>query len=211
MPHATKTSKTSSTRKPRATRRAKDGSNSLVRLLGVLDLFTPAAPAWSTDALIRSLGMSRSNGYRYIKALSDVGLIAPVSNGHYVLGPRIVELDRQIRQCDPLYNAAGPAMKRLGIGEPALRAALCAIQRLRPVRARRAYAGQPAYPLYSWSDAPFVPGCRVQDHPALSAPVPIAQLVHEARKDHRNVWSGIRLDSFRDTWPRFAALAWSSL
>ena len=113
MPRAPRTSKTSSTRKPRATRRAKDGSNSLVRLLGVLDLFTPAAPAWSTDALIRSLVMSRSNGYRYIKALSDVGLIAPVSDGHYVLGPRIVELDRQIRQCDPLYNAAGPAMKRL--------------------------------------------------------------------------------------------------
>ena len=65
-----------------------------MRLLGLLDLFSPAAPAWSTEALIQSLGMSRSNGYRYIKALSDVGLMAPVSNGHYILGPRIVELDR---------------------------------------------------------------------------------------------------------------------
>ena len=113
MQHTTKAIRASSPRKPRAARRTKDGSNSLVRLLGVLDLFTPSAPAWSTDALIQSLGKSRSNGYRYIKALSDVGLLAPVSDGHYVLGPRIVELDRQIRQCDPLYNAAGPAMKRL--------------------------------------------------------------------------------------------------
>ncbi len=93
--------------------RESDGSNSLARLLGVLDLFTPAAPAWPTNALIKSLGMSRSTGYRYIKALADVRLLTPVSNGHYVLGPRIIQLDRQIRQCDPLYNAAEPAIRWL--------------------------------------------------------------------------------------------------
>ena len=111
---------------PRATQNSKGGSNSLVRLLGLLDLFSPAAPAWSTEALIQSLGMSRSNGYRYIKALSDVGLMAPVSNGHYILGPRIVELDRQIRQCDPLYNAAGPSIKRL-VADSGHSALLCAL------------------------------------------------------------------------------------
>src|SRR5688572_12073093 len=126
MQHTPRSSTKSSRRRPRPARRTKDGSNSLVRLLGVLDLFTPGAPAWSTDALIRSLDMSRSNGYRYIKALSDVGLIAPVSDGHYVLGPRIVELDRQIRQCDPLYNAAGPAMKRL-VSASQHSALLCAL------------------------------------------------------------------------------------
>lgn len=88
-------------------------SNSLARLLGLLDLFTPAAAVWSTDALIRSHGMSRSTGYRYIKALNDAGLLAAVSNGYYILGPRIIELDRQIRQCDPLYIASGPVMKDL--------------------------------------------------------------------------------------------------
>ena len=112
--------------KARAASRERGEGNSLVRMLGVLDLFTPVAPAWSTDALIRSLGVSRSTGYRYIKALTDIGLLAPVSNGHYILGPRIVELDRQIRQCDPLYNAAGPAMKELvaASGQSAL---LCAL------------------------------------------------------------------------------------
>lgn len=100
--------------------------SSLVRLLGLLDLFTPAAPAWSTDALIRSHGMSRSTGYRYIKALNDAGLLAAVANGHYILGPRIIELDRQIRQCDPLYIAGGPVMKQLvaATGQSAL---LCAL------------------------------------------------------------------------------------
>lgn len=111
-PASSKAKKASASPKVKATRES-DGSNSLARLLGVLDLFTPAAPAWPTNALIKSLGMSRSTGYRYIKALADVRLLTPVSNGHYVLGPRIIELDRQIRQCDPLYNAAGPAMRWL--------------------------------------------------------------------------------------------------
>ena len=95
-------------RKPKAV-----ASNSLARLLEILDLFSPAAPAWSTDALIRSRAMSRSSGYRYIKALNDVGLLAAVSNGYYILGPRIIELDRQIRQCDPMYVAGGPVLKQL--------------------------------------------------------------------------------------------------
>ena len=124
MPQTTRKQKAS--RNAGATRRTKGGSNSLVRLLSLLDLFTLAAPAWSTDSLIQSLEMSRSNGYRYIKALSDVGLLTPVSDGHYVLGPRIVELDRQIRQCDPLYNAAGPAMKQL-VSESRHSSLLCAL------------------------------------------------------------------------------------
>ena len=105
---------------------ARNVESSLGRLLSVLDLFTPAAPAWSAEALIRSLGKSRSTGYRYVKALTDVGLLAPVANGYYILGPRIVELDRQIRQCDPLYNAGGAAMKEL-VAASGHSALLCAL------------------------------------------------------------------------------------
>ena len=101
-------------------------SNSLARTVGLLNLFTPTAPIWSTEALIQSHGMSRSSGYRYIKALADVGLIAAVANGYYILGPRIVELDRQIRQCDPLYIAGGPVMKELVL-ETGHSALLCAL------------------------------------------------------------------------------------
>jgi len=36
-----------------------------------------------------------------------------VESGHFVLGSRILELDRQIRECDPLYNAASAAMTHL--------------------------------------------------------------------------------------------------
>ncbi|MDR6858783.1 IclR family transcriptional regulator C-terminal domain-containing protein [Variovorax guangxiensis] len=97
-------------------------SNSLVKLLDVLDLFTPAAPVWSSEELIRSQGLSRSTGYRYIKALSDAGLLAAVANGHYILGPRIIQLDHQIRQCDPLYISAD------GMLEPLVEATGCSAQ-----------------------------------------------------------------------------------
>jgi DNA-binding IclR family transcriptional regulator len=125
---ARRTGKRAKPRGSKSSARRDDRSegNSLVRMLGLLDLFTLAAPAWSTDALIRALSVSRSTGYRYIKALADIGLLAPVSNGHYILGPRIVELDRQIRQCDPLYNAAGPAMKQL-VAKSRQSALLCAL------------------------------------------------------------------------------------
>ncbi|MGA9865572.1 MAG: IclR family transcriptional regulator [Acetobacteraceae bacterium] len=108
--------------------RAIEAESSLARMLGLLDVFTPAAPSWSADALVRYAGVSRSTAYRYIKALSAAGLLNAVAEGHYILGPRITELDRQIRQCDPLYNAAGAAMKRLVV-ETGHAALLCTLFR----------------------------------------------------------------------------------
>jgi DNA-binding IclR family transcriptional regulator len=87
--------------------------NSLERMLSLLDVFTLAAPVWSTDELIRYSGTSRSTCYRYLKVLQNAGFLAPVANGSYILGPRIIELDRQIRMCDPVYTAGGPPMQRL--------------------------------------------------------------------------------------------------
>lgn len=87
--------------------------NSLEKMLGLLDVFTPAAPVWSTEDLIRYSGCSRSTCYRYLKVLQNAGFLTPVANGSYLLGPRIMELDRQIRMCDPVYTAGGPPMQRL--------------------------------------------------------------------------------------------------
>lgn len=87
--------------------------NSLEKMLSLLDVFTPAAPVWPTEQLILYSGCSRSTCYRYIKVLQRAGFLTPVANGSYILGPRIIELDREIRMCDPIYTAGGPAMKRL--------------------------------------------------------------------------------------------------
>jgi DNA-binding IclR family transcriptional regulator len=82
-------------------------------MLGLLDVFTTAAPTWSTEELIRFSGASRSTCYRHIKALQAAGLITPVAGGAWMLGPRIIELDRTMRLCDPVTAGGGPAMRRL--------------------------------------------------------------------------------------------------
>jgi DNA-binding IclR family transcriptional regulator len=82
-------------------------------MLRLLDAFTSAQPTRSTEDLIKFSGSSRSTTYRYIRALQRSGLLSPVANGSWTLGSRILELDLQLRSCDPLYLAGGTAMKRL--------------------------------------------------------------------------------------------------
>lgn len=91
----------------------RDVISSLDKMLGILDLFAPNQPVWSTADIIKTLGTSRSTAYRYIRGLHAVGLLGAVLNGFYVLGPRIVELDLQIRDCDPLYRAGEGILERL--------------------------------------------------------------------------------------------------
>jgi DNA-binding IclR family transcriptional regulator len=87
--------------------------SSLDKMLSILNLFTPKQPVWSTADIIKTLGTSRSTAYRYIRGLHAVGLLGAIRNGFYVLGPRIVELDLQIRECDPLYRAGEGILERL--------------------------------------------------------------------------------------------------
>ncbi|MGE0798314.1 MAG: IclR family transcriptional regulator [Lautropia sp.] len=53
-----------------------------------------------------------STCYRYIRELAQAGLLSS-SGGLYSLGHRIIRLDHQIRECDPLIGAARPFMQRL--------------------------------------------------------------------------------------------------
>lgn len=88
-------------------------SSSLTKMLAILDLFTLDTSIWSTNDLIHTLGTSRSTGYRYIKAMQSSGLLSAVGNGYHVLGPRIIELDLQIRICDPFHKAGTGVLEQL--------------------------------------------------------------------------------------------------
>src|SRR5687767_11953192 len=81
-------------------------AGSQARLLHILELFSEKDPVWSTAELIEALQTSRATAYRYIKLLHDAGLLTPVRNGYYSLGPRIIEMDFQIRRADPLLLAS---------------------------------------------------------------------------------------------------------
>jgi DNA-binding IclR family transcriptional regulator len=93
--------------------RTKEPSNSLVKMLNILDLFTIEDSIWATNDLLDAMSLSRSTGYRYIRALTSAGLLSAVGNGYYVLGPRIIELDLQIRGTDPLLKASDGVLEEL--------------------------------------------------------------------------------------------------
>jgi DNA-binding IclR family transcriptional regulator len=83
------------------------------RILGALQLFTIDEPEWSVDAAAQRLRLSIPTVYRYFRSLAQAGLITSSSRATYILGPAILELDRQIRLRDPLLSSAGDVMQRL--------------------------------------------------------------------------------------------------
>lgn len=87
--------------------------SSPARVLAILNLFDADNPVWNPDDINIKLGYSRTTGYRYVKELVDLGYLQKVSTGNYALGPKIIELDYQLRRSDPLLLAATPVMSRL--------------------------------------------------------------------------------------------------
>jgi DNA-binding IclR family transcriptional regulator len=87
--------------------------SSSAKVFAILDLFTRERPIWQPDEINEALGYSRPTGYRYVKELVEVGMLRKVAAGQYSLGGRIIELDYQLRQTDPVLLAARPAMQKL--------------------------------------------------------------------------------------------------
>ena len=79
------------------------------KVLGVISVFSEARPEWTVDEIAAALGLARTTAYRYARTLTETGFLAPSHSGSYILGARIIELDRQIRLGDPLMRA-GPAI-----------------------------------------------------------------------------------------------------
>lgn len=80
------------------------------KVFAILGLFTQERPVWQPDEINEALGYTRPTGYRYVKELVDAGMLQKVSAGRYALGGRIIELDYQLRQTDPVLLAAAPVM-----------------------------------------------------------------------------------------------------
>ena len=83
------------------------------KTLGILGLFTPDMPVRTSDEIIAYLDCPASTGYRHIKTLQSTGFLGRVGSGSYMLGPRVLELDRTVRMSDPVYIAGGAALRQL--------------------------------------------------------------------------------------------------
>lgn len=84
-----------------------------VNVLQVLRLFNDERRQLRVVQIARLLGVSSATAYRYVGELEQAGLVECAAVGWYVLGPAIVELDRQIREHDPLIAAAADVMRGL--------------------------------------------------------------------------------------------------
>ncbi len=83
------------------------------RMLRLLDLFDGQALGWTFEQLHEKTQYTRSTLYRYLRVLSESGLLTSLPRLGYTLGPRIIELDYKIRSGDPLIRAAEPVMEEL--------------------------------------------------------------------------------------------------
>jgi len=92
---------------------ARNTDSSLDRMLALLDAFTEEQPSWTADGIMARFGLSRATAYRYLKSLLKAGLLAPAADDTFIIGPRILQLDRQIRLADPLVNAGSTVVERL--------------------------------------------------------------------------------------------------
>jgi len=83
------------------------------RMLRVLDIIEEQSGGVTTEEMLQTLGFMRSTLYRYLKTLSAAGLVTSLPNVGYTFGPRIAELDYEMRNRDPLIIAAKPVMADL--------------------------------------------------------------------------------------------------
>jgi len=83
------------------------------RLLRILAQFDLDHAVLTPELLMDSLGASRASIYRDLRQLVASGLVERIGERGYALGPRIVELDRQIRLADPLLQAAAELPTKL--------------------------------------------------------------------------------------------------
>lgn len=86
--------------------------SSLTRMLSVLDHFDSTRPVMGIDELHALLGSSRSTVFRYLRELCAAALLTRAKGG-YTIGPKVIELDYHLRQCDPMLKAALPVMQEL--------------------------------------------------------------------------------------------------
>lgn len=81
-------------------------------MLNVLDLFRPDQPVIDVDIICRELGYTSASAYRYLRELGDVGLLVRLPRG-YALGPRIITLEHQMTNHDPVLARSRDLVERL--------------------------------------------------------------------------------------------------
>jgi DNA-binding IclR family transcriptional regulator len=86
---------------------------SLEKMLEILDLFEEQDSRWTPEQMMQRLACPRSTLYRYLRVLANAGLVTSLPDIGYTLGPRIAELDFEMRSSDPLIVNGRPLLQAL--------------------------------------------------------------------------------------------------
>jgi DNA-binding IclR family transcriptional regulator len=88
-------------------------TNSLERVLAVLEVFSEDRLEWTPEELMEELGYSRPTLYRYLKTLKESGFLMSVRGAVVTLGPKVVEMDYLMRKSDALVLRGAPYLQSL--------------------------------------------------------------------------------------------------
>lgn len=83
------------------------------KMIEILDLFEEEHLRWTPEQMMERLQCPRSTLYRYLRVLTDAGLVTSLPDIGYSLGPRIAELDYVMRTSDPLIASGRPLLQAL--------------------------------------------------------------------------------------------------
>lgn len=87
--------------------------SSLEKMMEILDLFEKEHLRWTPEDMMNRLRCPRSTLYRYLRVLANAGLVTSLPDIGYTLGPRIAELDYEMRSSDPLIINGRPLLQVL--------------------------------------------------------------------------------------------------
>ncbi len=173
--------------------------SSLARMLAVLDLFDEQRPALTPEIIGDVLQVSMPTAYRYVKLLTDAGLLQRQGLANYVLGPRIIVLDHLIRRSDPVLQHAMPFMKEL-VATTGLDCVATALYSDQMLDIHREYSGQPANLSYSRGrPRPLFLGAAPKVVLACFPPAQLRRLLHSRTTEAAA--AGLPTD-----WPSFRRL-----
>lgn len=86
---------------------------SLERAVRILDLFSPDVPEWTSSAIARELGVSKTTAWEYAQSMVGLGLLRRSGRGKYRLGWRAFQLGLRARITSEIARPARAEMGEL--------------------------------------------------------------------------------------------------
>lgn len=189
---------------------AVNSQSSLKRMISVLDLIEASSGGLSFDQMLDTLKLTRSTLYRYVKILSEAGLITSLPELGYTLGPRVAELDYRMRTQDPLIVASIPIMTELARTVPGV-ALLCRRYRDKVLCVHQEGASDAFRSGYERGrDRPLLKGAASRIILAHMHSRAIARLYAERQEEFEQAGLGDSLEKVRATLAKIRQKGWDA-